>query len=101
MGRPLYPPQIHQKYICTLSKLHKTTSECWQRISATQKSSPLSSKEGRQNIKDKKRDKIVRDGDCPGNGVLKEKFPNTRKPHQWSVGSFGISEGSITGRKNK
>ena len=38
--------------------------------------------------------------------VKKEKFPNTRKPsHQWSVGSFGISEGNITRRgkypKNK
>ena len=36
--------QIHWKNIWTLSKLHKTTSECWQRTSGTQKSSPLSLK---------------------------------------------------------
>ena len=42
-GRPLSPPQIHQKNILTLSKIHKTTSECRQRTSGTQKSSPLSS----------------------------------------------------------
>ena len=34
MGRPLSPPQIHQKNISTLSKFQKTTSECQQRISA-------------------------------------------------------------------
>ena len=44
IGRPLSPRQIHQKNIWTLSKFHKTTSECWQRTSSTQKSSPLSSK---------------------------------------------------------
>ena len=39
----------------------------------------------------------------PGKGVLKEeKIPNTRKhSHRGSVGSFGISEGNITRRKNK
>ena len=38
----------------------------------------------------------------PREGFLKEeKFPNTRKPSQGgSVGSFGISEGQITRRKN-
>ena len=30
-GRPLSPSKIHQKNISTLSKFHKTTSECWQR----------------------------------------------------------------------
>ena len=34
--------------------------------------------------------------------VKKEKFANTRKPSHWPVsGSFGISEGNITGRKKK
>ena len=56
-GRPLSPPQIHQKNISTLSKLYKTTSECRQRTSGTRKSRSLSSKTGRKNIKDKKRDK--------------------------------------------
>ena len=39
----------------------------------------------------------------PREGVVKEKFPNTRKSfHQGgSVGSFGISEGNITGRGRK
>ena len=41
-GRPLSPPQIHQKIIWMLSKLHKTTSEHWQRTPGTQKGSPLS-----------------------------------------------------------
>ena len=47
---PLCPPQIHQKNILMLSKFHKTTSECWQRTSGTQKRSPLSLKRGRKKI---------------------------------------------------
>ena len=40
---------------CTeLNKFHKTTSECWQRTSGTQKSSPLSSKEGKKKYKRQK-----------------------------------------------
>ena len=62
MGRPLSPPQIHQKNISTLSKFYKTTSECWQRTSSTQKSRSLSSKTGRKNMKDEKRDKGGREG---------------------------------------
>ena len=54
MGRPLSPPQIHQKNIWTLSKFHKTTSECRQRTSGTQKCRPLSSKGGRKRYKRKK-----------------------------------------------
>ena len=53
-GRSLSPPQIHQKNIWTLSKFHKTTSECQQRTSGTQKSSPLSSKVGREKYKRQK-----------------------------------------------
>ena len=49
MGRPLSPPQIHQKNISKLSKFYKTTSECWQRTSGTQKSRSLSSKTERRN----------------------------------------------------
>ena len=51
MGRPLSPSQIHQKNISMLSKFHKTTSECWQRTSGTQKSRSLSSKTGRKKYK--------------------------------------------------
>ena len=33
---------------------------------------------------------------------MKEKLPNSRKPfHRWFWGSFGISEGNITGREKK
>ena len=33
---------------------------------------------------------------------MKEKLPNSRKPfHRWFWGSFGISEGNITGRGKK
>ena len=51
MGRSLSPSQIPQKNISTLNKLHKTTSECWQRTSGNQKSRPLSSKTGRKKYK--------------------------------------------------
>ena len=85
-GRPLSPSQIHQKNISMLSKLHKTTSEYWQRTSGTQKSRSLSSKTGRKNIKDKKETKEVGRELHPEKelrsrkGVLKrDKFPNTRK----------------------
>ena len=50
-GRPLSPPQIHQKTIWTPSKFHRTTSECWQRTSGIQKGSLLSSKGGRTKYK--------------------------------------------------
>ena len=62
MGKPLSPSQIHQKNISMLSKFHKTTPECWQRTSGTQKSRSFSSKTGRRNIKDEKRDKGGREG---------------------------------------
>ena len=62
----------------------------------------MSSKGGRTKYKDKERQEVgmeIR----PGKGVLKEeKIPNTRKhSHRGSVGSFGLSEGNITRRKNK
>ena len=50
-GRPLSPPQIHRNNIWTLSRFQKTTSECWQRTSGTQKGSPLSWKGGRTKYK--------------------------------------------------
>ena len=50
-GRPLFPSQIHQKNISALSKFHKTTSECWQRTSGTQKSRSLSSQTSRKKYK--------------------------------------------------
>ena len=37
MGRPLSPPQIHQKIICMCSNFYKTTFDCWWRTPDTQK----------------------------------------------------------------
>ena len=62
MGRPFSPSKIHPMNISTLSKCYKTTSECWQRTSGTQKSRSFSSKTGRKNIKDEKRHKGGREG---------------------------------------
>ena len=46
-------------------------------------------KEVWQNIKDKKRDKELGMETCPGEGVLKKKFPNSRKPsHRQVCGEF-------------
>ena len=49
MGRPLSPPQIHQKIMWMLSNFHKTISEYWQRTQGTQKGSSFSWK-GEQRI---------------------------------------------------
>ena len=87
------------------SKFHKTTSECQQRTSGTQKSSPLSSKGGRKKYKrQKKRDKRGRDGAPSWKGSLKKErsfqtLGNTLTAE--SVVSLGTTEGNITGRKNK
>ena len=51
-----------------LSNFHRTTSEHWWRTPGTQKCSPFSSKEVGKNIKDKKRDKRVRDRDLAQEG---------------------------------
>ena len=48
------------------------------------------------------RETRVRDGIHPWEGVVKEeKFPNTNPLTARSVGSFGISEGNITGREKR
>ena len=91
-----------------LSKFHKTTSECWQRTSGTQKSRSLSSKTGRKNIKDEKKEtKEVGRELCPGKGsptregnFKKTGFqtPGNTLPVE-SVASLGNTEGNITGRE--
>ena len=55
------------------SKFHKTTSECRQRTSGTQKSNPTLRKEVGKNVKDKKRDKRGRDGVPSWEGCLKKR----------------------------
>ena len=108
-GRPLSPSQIPQKNISMLSKLHKTTSECWQRTSGTQKSRSLSSKTGRKEYKRQKRDKGGGEGapswegkPVPEGNFKKRGFqtPGNTLPAE-SVASLGSTEGNITGRKNK
>ena len=87
-GRPLSPPQIHQKIIWTLSKFHKTTSEHWQRTPGTQKGSPLSLKGGRTKYKRLRDTKELGTETYPGEGAVK-KLPNTRKLfHQQVCGEF-------------
>jgi len=61
-------------------------------------------KEAGQNIKVKKRDKRGRDRDPPWEGSLKKERSFQTPGNTLSCGSvvsFGISEGKITGRKNK
>ena len=66
-------------------------------------------KEVGQNIKDKKRDKRGRDGDPSRGGSLKKEVSKLGRSFQTpgntlsggSVVSLGISEGKITGKKNK
>ena len=61
-------------------------------------------KEVGQNIKDKKRDKRCRDWDPSWEGSLKKREVSKHQETLslgGSVASLGISEGKITGRKNK
>ena len=83
--------------------MHKTTSECRQRTSGTEKSSLLSSKGGRKNIKDKKRDNRGRDGAPSREGSLKKREVSKHQETLTaeSVASLGSTEGNIIGRKNK
>ena len=87
-----------------LRKFHKTTSERGQRTSGTQKSSPLSLKGDRKNIKDKKRDKRGRDRDPSQEASLKKERRFQTQGNTLtgrSVASLGISEDNITRRENK
>ena len=72
-----------------LSNVHKTTFESWQRTPGTIKAAHFFKKKIGQNIKEKKRDKSVRDGHPPGEGFMEQKFPSTGKPsHWWVCGEF-------------
>ena len=75
-----------------------------QRISGTQKSSPLCLKGGRKNVTDKKRGKRGRDGDPSWEESLKKQrifqTPGNTLNGE-SVASLGTSEGNITRKKNK
>ena len=72
-----------------LSNFHKTLLKAGRGHQTPIKGAHSLQKEVGQNIKDKKRDKRVRDGNPPGVGVVKEKFPNSRKPsHRQVYGEF-------------
>ena len=61
---------------------------------------PNSSKGGRKNIKDKKRDKRGRDGAQSQEGSLKKREVSKHQ-ETLSLPSLGSTEGNIIGRKNK
>ena len=71
---------------------------------APRKAAHCLQKEVGQNIKDKKRDKRGRDGDLSQEGSIKKErsfqTPGNTLTGR-SVASLGISEGNVTGRKNK
>ena len=72
-GIPLSPQQIHHKNIWTLSKFHKTTFECRQRTSGTQKAAHYLQKEVGKNVPDTKRYKWGRDRDPSWDVGLKKR----------------------------
>ena len=86
-----------------VSKFHKTTSECWQRTSGSQKSSPLSLKGGRKKYKRPKKDTRGRDGAPSLEESLKKREVSKHQETLTaeSVESLGTTEDNITGRKNK
>ena len=101
-GRPLSPPQIHQKSIWMPSNFHNTTPECWRRTPGNQKGSPFCLKGCRTKYKDKQRDKRVIDWDPSSGGSHERKrsFQTVGNPLTGgSEGVFGISESNITKRK--
>ena len=104
MGRPLSSLQIHQKIIWMLSNFHETTSEHWWRTPGTQKDNPFSLKGGRTKYeRQKERQKLTTES-RPREGVMKEKFPNSRKPsHWWICGEFWNLKGKNNqeGKKKK
>ena len=86
-----------------LSKHHKTTLITSRGHQAPRKGAHCLRKEVEQNIKDKKRDKRVRDGDPSQEGSLNRGSLQTpgNPLTGGSAGSFRISEGNLTRRKNK
>ena len=103
MGRPLSPPQIHQKNIWTLRKFHNTTLNASRGHQAPRKAAHCIWKEVEKNIKDKKRDKRGRDGALSQEGSLKKErsfqTPGNTLTAE-SVVSLGTTKGNIVRRKN-
>ena len=83
------------------SKFHKTTSECWQRTSGTQKSNPSLQKEvGKKYKRQKKRQKREGRSSVSGRESEKQSFqtPGNLLTAE-SVLSLGSTEGNIKGGK--
>ena len=101
-GRPLSLLQIHQKNNWTVNKVHKKLLIASSGHQAPRKAAHCLWREVGQNIKDKKGDKRARDGDPSREGSLNRgSFRSPGNPHTGgSGGSFQISEGNLTGRKN-
>ena len=102
-AEPLSPTQIHQKVILVLSNFHKTTLNAGRGHEASRKAAHSLQKEVGQNIRDKKRDKSVRyedpfQGGSPAGGEVSKRQETLSPEGLW--GSFVISEGNITGRRN-
>ena len=73
MGRPLSPPQIHQKNISTLSNSTKQLTNAGRGHQAPRKAAHCLQKEVGKNIKDRKRDKRGREGAPSWEGSLKKR----------------------------
>ena len=86
-GRPLSPPQIHQKIIWMLSNSTKQLLNTGGGHQAPRKAAPCLQKDAGQNIKDKKRDKRVRDGD-PSQGGSCERGKVSK--HQETLSPAGL-----------
>ena len=87
-----------------LSTFHRTTSECWLRTPGTQKGSAFSSKGSRTKYK-RQKERQNSQGWRPVLGResrRRKSFQTAGNPLiNGSVGSFGISQGNITGREKK
>ena len=88
-GRPLSPPQIHRKNIWMLSNPTKQLLNAGRGHKPPRKAAHCLWKEVRQNIKDKKRDKRVWDGDLPREGSLNR---GEVSKHQETLSPVGLGE---------
>ena len=101
MRRPLSPPQIHQRSFGRWANTTKQLLNAGGGHQEARKAAHCLWKEVEQNIKHKKWDKRVRDRDLSQEGSLNIGSFQTPGNTGGSGGSFRISEGNLTGRKNK
>ena len=101
-GRPLSLLQIHGRTIECWTKFTKRLLITSSGHQAPREAAHCLRREVGQNIKDKKGDKRARDGDPSWEGSLNRgSFQSPGNPGAGeSGGSFQISEGNLTGRRN-